>query len=110
MVKKIRTKETEYAVKYLHEIKNMDSTAISLELGIAQAVVDGIIELTKPEDGPGPRKSKSQDLMIRHTSNKKTNNVSIMTEAASTLNDSLKKSIPAKQSQTFKDSIFRPNG
>ncbi len=105
---KNRTKEIEYAVKYLHESKQMPINKIALELGIAEAIVDGIVN-QQPE--PKPQKiSKTQNLMIRHTSSKKNNSVSIMTEAASQLNDELKKKNNTEQSQRFKNSIFRPNG
>jgi transposase len=104
---KKKTKEIEYAVKYLYETTKMSMSNIALELGVAEAIVEGILN-EKPE--PKPKKiSKSQNLMIRHTSNKKTNNVSVMTEAASQLNDELKKKLPSTISRTSKDSIFRPN-
>ena len=102
-----KNKTTEYAVKYLYETTKMSTSNIALELGVAEAIVEGILN-EKPE--PKPKKiSKSQNLMIRHTSNKKTNNVSVMTEAASQLNDELKKKLPSTISRTSKDSIFRPN-
>lgn len=108
MSKTKKRKETEYAVKYLNETGNMSVKEIALELGIAEAVVEGIVN-AQPE--PKPRKqSKSQNLMIRHTSNKKTNNVSIMTEAASQLNDELKKVAHRTSSRKSKNSIFKPNG
>lgn len=102
-----KTKETEYAVRYLHDTIKMQPKQIALELGIAEAIVDGIIN---QQVEPQPKtKSKSQSLMIRHTSNKKTNNVSIMTEAASQMNDEFKKNSNTKPSKTFNDSIYRPN-
>lgn len=105
---KNKTKEIEYAVKYLYETKHLQPKNIALELGISEAIVEGIIntqEETKPQ-----KISKTQNLMIRHTSNKKNNNVSIMTEAASQLNDELKKQNNTSPAQRFKNSIFRPNG
>ena len=105
---KRKTKEIEYSVKYLHETMKMGAKEISLELGIAEAIVNGIID-QQPEPKPTTR-SKSQDLMIRHTSAKKTNNVSIMTEAASQVNDEFKKNSDTRASQRFNTSIFRPNG
>jgi hypothetical protein len=102
-----KNKTTEYAVKYLSDVEKKDVKTISLQLGVSEAIVEGILN-EKPE--PKPKKiSKSQNLMIRHTSNKKTNNVSVMTEAASQLNDELKKKLPSTISRTSKDSIFRPN-
>lgn len=109
MAKTKKRKELEYAVKYLSDTMKMSSKDISLELGIAEAVVDGIL-IQQPAE-PKPKKvSKTQNLMIRHTSSKKTNNVSIMTEGASQLNDELKKNFGDTQSRISKDSIFRPNG
>lgn len=105
---KTRTKETEYAVKYLHDTLKLKSKDIALELGIAEAIVDGILDEPKQEK---PRKiSKSQSLMTRHTAAKKTNNVSIMTEGASQLNDELVKNFRSAASRTSKNAIFRPNG
>lgn len=105
---KKKTKEIEYAVKYLSETKRMSTTEISLELGVAEAIVDGIINQPKEEK---PRKvSKSQNLMTRHTASKNINNVSIMTEAASQLNDELIKNVNTTHSRTSNNAIFRPNG
>lgn len=107
MAKTNKRKQLEYAVEHLKN-KNLTVTEISLELGVAEAVVQGILDVPKE---PKPRKkSKSQDLMIRHTTNKKTNNVSIMTESASQLNDEIKKNFGNTTSRTAKDSIFKPNG
>lgn len=105
---KKKTKEIEYAIKYLHDTMKMEPKAISLELGVAEAIVDGIIN-QQPEPKVS-KKSKSQDLMIRHTSVKKTNNVSIMTEAASQINDEFKKHSNSNPPKKFNNSIFRPNG
>jgi hypothetical protein len=105
---KNKTKEVEYAVKYLHDTMKMETKQISLELGVAEAIVDGIIN-EQPEPKP-TKKSKSQDLMIRHSSVKKTNNVSIMTEVASQLHDEYRKKGDSHPSKRFKDSIYRPNG
>lgn len=105
---KKKTKEIEYAVKYLYETTKLQPKQIALELGVAEAIVDGIINQV-PEEKP-QKKSKTQSLMIRHTAGKKTNNVSIMTEGASELNDELKKNFVNTPSRTSKNSIFRPNG
>lgn len=105
---KKKTKEIEYAVKYLYEIKKLSSTDISLELGVSEAIVEGIINQPKEEK---PRQvSKSQNMMIRQTAAKKINNVSVMTEGASQLNDEMVKGMDTTQSRISKDSIFRPNG
>lgn len=104
---KKKTKEVEYAVKYLYDIMKMKPKQIALELGVAEAIVEGIIN--HQADPKSTTKSKSQNLMIRHTSDKKKNNVSIMTEAASQLNDEFKKNSTTKPSKRFNDSIYRPN-
>ena len=48
--------------------------------------------------------------MSRHTASKNINNVSIMTEAASQLNDELVKNTNSTHSRTSQNAIFRPNG
>jgi hypothetical protein len=104
---KNKTKEIEYAIKYLYETMKAKPKDIALELGVAEAIVDGIINQPKEEK---PRKvSKSQSLMGRHTAAKKNNNVSVMTEAASQLNDELVRNFEATKSRTSKNAIFRPN-
>jgi hypothetical protein len=104
---KKKTKEIEYAIKYLYETTKMSVSNIALELGVAEAIVDGIINQPKEEK---PRKvSKSQSLMGRHTAAKKNNNVSVMTEAASQLNDELVRNFGATKSRTSTNAIFRPN-
>ena len=109
MAKTNKRKELEYAVKYLNDTMKMDIKAIALELGVAEAVVEGILS-QQPAEPKAKKISKSQNLMIRHSSAKKTNNVSIMTEGASQLNDEFKKNLHSKQSRTSKDAIFKPNG
>lgn len=105
---KKKTKEIEYAIKYLYETKKLTPTQIALELGVAEAIVDSTIN-EQPESKPR-KESKSQNLMVRQTAGKKTNNVSVMTEAASKLNDEMVKGFGNTQSRTSKNSIFRPNG
>lgn len=105
---KKKTKEIEYAVKYLHETKRLSSTDISLELGVSEAMVEGIIN--QPKDETPRQESKSQNMMIRKTAAKQINNVSVMTEAASQINDEAVKNFGRTQSRTSKNAIFRPNG
>lgn len=102
-----KNKQTEYAVKYLHGL-NKTQTEISLELGVAEAIVEGIIN-QQPETKPR-KQSKVQNMMIRHTAVKKTNNVSIMTEAASQVNDEFKKKLNSSGSRKTQNAIFKPNG
>lgn len=105
---KKRSKELEYAVKYLKEAKGWDVTKIATELGVASAIVDAIYnEIEEPE----PRTpSKAQNMMIRHSSAKKINNVSIMTEAASQYNDEMRSKTVNNSNRHSNNSIFRPNG
>lgn len=103
-----RNKQTDYAVKYLHETLKKTQKEIALELGVAEAIVEGILN-QQPEEKPR-KQSKSQNMMIRHTSVKKTNNVSIMTEGASQVNDEFKKKINSIGSRKTQEAIFRPNG
>lgn len=112
-----RTKKTdkinEYAVLYLRNTMKMEDKEIAKQLGINLSEVKKTISPEaseeKQEKQQTTRKSKSQDLMIRHTSNKKTNNVSIMTEAASQYNDEAKKSMVKTQSRRYKGCISNPN-
>lgn len=105
--KKNRSKETEYSVKYLSEHKNMSISDISIDLGISEAVVESILSM--PTEIKAHNVSKSQNLMIRQTANKKTNSVSIMTEGASQTNDELVKNFTPKNSRGASGAIFRPN-
>lgn len=103
-----KNKQTEYAVKYLSGTLNKNQKEIALELGIAEAIVEGILN-QQPEEKPR-KQSKTQNMMIRHTAVKKTNNVSIMTEGASQLHDEYRKKINNSRSRKTQNSIFRPNG
>lgn len=51
---------------------------------------------------------KSKNLMIRHTAEKKTNNVSIMTKEASTFNDSQRSKV-INGAKNLTQCIFKPN-
>lgn len=89
-------KQLQYAIQYLKLTSEMSEKEIAKELGVTENKVLTIsknIEDVKPK--PKTR-SKSHELMIRHTSAKKTNNVSIMTEAASQYNDEIKKNVNSK--------------
>lgn len=108
MSKKKRTKEIEYAVKYLFETQKMNQTKIALELGIEEAIVEGIINQQNEIKEQKP--SKKQSLMINTTAGKKVNNVSIMTEAASQKHDDFTKNIGSTRSRFSNNSIHRPNG
>ena len=103
------SKANQYAIQYLHQ-NSKDAEAISKELGVSINQVNKFIEtLSKNDTKTSPAKTdKTKDLMIRQTSAKKMNSVSIMTEAASQVGDEFIKTVP----QTPRDTsgyIFRPN-
>lgn len=89
--KTVNNKTEEYAVMYLHNVMKMSSKDIAKELEVDLTNVESVINAASETTSNKKRKSKSHDLMIRKTSAKGTNNVSIMTEAASQYNDELKK-------------------
>lgn len=79
----------QYAIQFLHEIKKLSEEQIAEEVGLS---VDSVASFVKTLNVEKPKntekkKSKSKELMIRHTNAKKINNVTIMTEAASQYND-----------------------
>lgn len=106
-----------YAIRWLHH-EGKSSEDIASELSITQNQVEKTLEKysdvqndsssikTKTEPVGKKSTTKSQDLMIRHSSNKKTNNVSIMTKEASALNDEIKKS--NQFHPKTEQNIFRP--
>lgn len=96
----------EYAVRYLRDTMKMDAPTIAKELKLKQTEVEKI--LGDEQETPKPKKISSKDLMINETSAKKTRNVSIMTQAASQMNDEMLKAmnnIPKHQ-----PGIYRPKG
>lgn len=102
------SKAKEYAVLYLNQ-QGVKTKDISNELNLKEETVDKILKehITNNtnEDVNSKRSSKAQNLMIRETSSKKINNVSIMTKDASMLIDEQLKS----QRNTPKHrGIFRP--
>lgn len=107
------TKQLGYAINWL---VSQDKTIleISEELNLTEKQITSYIEknnLTKSEPlavKSQPTKLKSKELMIRHTSNKKTNNVAIMTKEASQVNDEFKKQIVTKSNRNA-NYIFKPN-
>lgn len=96
----VLTKEKEYAILYLHNTMKMSPKDISKELNMAFSEIETFIETIKPETINKQKRSKSHDLMITKTSAKKTNNVSIMTEAASQYNDEVKKDQQTKHKRS----------
>lgn len=104
---KHRTKEIEYSIRYLYETKGTPINDIAVELGVSEAIVESVVSRSKEEKTN--KISKSQNLMIRQTANKKTNSVSVMTESASQANDELVKTLTPKSSRGSSGAIFRPN-
>ncbi len=104
------TKEQTYSIKWLSS-QGISSIEIATELSITEKQVQKILEKsTNSSDNPKIKTakspvSKSHDMMIRRTSSKNTNNVSIMTKEASQYNDQLKSSLSVDKKS---DHIFRP--
>jgi hypothetical protein len=100
------TNSTKYAVYHLVD-NNKTVEDIAKELKITTKKVQSIIT-NRPQTEPKPIKGK--DLFITETSAKKTKNVAIMTQAASSMADQLKNSLTNSAKDTKMDSttIFRP--
>ena len=83
---------------------------IASELKIPLTQVKNFIEGLRTEDEKiAPAKTdKTKDLMIRQTSAKKNNTVSIMTQAAAQLSDDFVKSVNPNTSKNTDSYIFRP--
>lgn len=99
------SKETEYAIKYLLESKKISPEEVSNELGIKLSIVNKFVATqTAPS-----KTDKTKNLMIRQTSAKKSNSVSIMTEGAAQLNDEFVKTLNQSDKNTS-GYIFKPKG
>lgn len=98
------SKDKEYAIKYLLETKKMTPKEVSTELGINLTTVNKFVNKEKVSPA---KTDKTKDLMIRQTSAKKNNTVSIMTESASQLCDEFIKTVPNNTKRTD-GYIFRP--
>jgi hypothetical protein len=103
------SKETEYAIKYLLESKKMDPKDVAKELKIKITTVNKFLSPPSETEKTAPAKTdKTKELMIRQTSSKKNNTVSIMTESASQLSDEFIKTINSDQIKRTQEYIFRP--
>lgn len=106
------SKAQQYAILWLNS-QNMTTQQIAEELSISEKQVQSAVEKHTPPAEPAiqtakqPVGTRSQNLMIRQTSGKKTNTVAIMTGEASMLNDSLKDK--SQQQRNTDKYIFRPN-
>lgn len=98
------TKTKEYAIKYLLSQK-IPVEDIAKELKVSIKTVQSYVTSEKTQPS---KTDKTKDLMIRQTSAKKSNSVSIMTEAASQVSDNFVKNIesPTKNTSSY---IFKPN-
>jgi len=102
-------KTQSYAIQYLLS-QNKTAIDISTELKIPLANVEKFIEKNKPaavENAVPTTTSKvtASDLMIRHTRDKKTNSVAIMTKEASELSDAARATYVKK---TDSNHIYKP--
>jgi hypothetical protein len=111
------SKETEYAIKYLLESKKMDPKDVAKELKLKITTVNKFLSPPSETEKTAPTKTektaptktdKTKDLMIRQTSAKKNNTVSIMTESASQLSDEFMKTINSDEIKRTQGYIFRP--
>lgn len=107
------TKQISYAINWLIS-QNKTIKEISEELNITEKQIitymekNNITQADRLAIKSSKAQSKSKDLMIRHTSHKKVNNVAIMTKEASEVNDELKKKLN-NQSNRNSNCIFKPN-
>lgn len=97
------SKTKEYAIKYLMDYGKKTPEEISNELKLPLEEVLKIVGDTQPKP---KSKNKTADLMIRHTSGKKNNTVSIMTESAAQLSDEFIKNMNTKKTNV--NYIHRP--
>jgi IS30 family transposase len=82
------TKKDKYAIQYLHA-QNKQIKDISIELNLSESQIKRYL-LTIESSAPETKEiktDKTKNLMIRHTSDKKHNTVSIMTQGASQVGD-----------------------
>lgn len=107
------TKNLKYAISWLYSQGN-SVEQIAEELKLDNEQVAAHIEKNHPQVAPAqiptttsPVSNKSKDLMIRHTRDKKSNTVSIMTKEASEVHDSLRPKLNCGNKND--DCIFRPN-
>jgi hypothetical protein len=103
-----------YAIQWLNS-QEKSPIEIADELTITVKQVNSILEKSGGKNDNATIKtakspaSRSQNLMIRETSAKKTNSVAIMTGEASMVNDSLKGQAPKPNQLPNTDKyIFRP--
>lgn len=107
-------KTQQYAILWLNSQKK-NVVEICKELALEEKQVSRVLEKSiNVQSEPSVKtasetvkRPSSKDLMIRHTSAKKSNSVAIMTKEASEVNDSAKKS--SNYNPKTQKHIFRPN-
>ena len=94
------SKTKEYAILYLTDVMKVSPEFISKELKIAVSTINEILNSrTSKKHSSKKKTTKAHDMMIRHTSAKKNNSVSIMTKEANEYQEELIKNIPAPQKE-----------
>lgn len=98
------TKKDKYAIRFLHsEGKTDEYIAKDLDLDLKQVqrfISKNIVEPTQTIPDTPVKVDKTKNLMIRHTSDKKNNTVSIMTQGASQVGDDFYKSLNSSPKNT----------
>ena len=106
------SKSNTYAINWLVS-QNKSVQDIASELKLSEDQIIKYLEKHQVADSQKlPIKSgpiKSKELMIRHTRDKKTNNVAIMTKEASEVNDELKRKSINNNIGKNQECIFKPN-
>lgn len=99
------TKKDKYAIEFLHSKGNTE-VDIAKELGLEISQVKRFLKKTfsttqeVTDKIEPPKVDKTKNLMIRHTSDKKNNSVSIMTQGASQVGDEFYKSMNSSAKNT----------
>jgi hypothetical protein len=103
MAKLSKTKE--YAIRYLSDNMGLNAQQISKELKLSIEDIEKIL----PPMKESLKEDKTKDLRISQTAVKKINSVSIMTEAASQVNDEMIKNMNTS-GRNLNSVIFKPRG
>lgn len=104
------TNKDKYAIQYLVDAgKNVDF--ISSELGLSKSQIKRFLttlQKEQPKQDENAKTDKTKDVMIRQTSSKKNNTVSIMTQGASQIGDEFYKNMNASNKNTDSYIYRRP--
>jgi len=106
------TKKDKYAIQYLYD-QNSDAKYIAKELELSESQVKRFLttlvpNTEEPKVEEQPKTDKTKNLMIRHTSDKKNNTVSIMTQGASQVGDDFYKNMNSSSKNTDNYIYRRP--